>query len=139
MTQEFHVEILTPASEVLSASASEVLLPSHRGELGLLPGHENLLGLLGTGTMKVVSGGNDFWFVVSGGAFKVDSGNVTVFAEFGVAADKVDSDWVDKELRDAESELQKDSNLYNSETVLVKQKSERLLAMKEALRRHQMS
>lgn len=139
MNSEFQVEILTPAKEVLSVSATEVLLPSHLGELGILPGHEDLLGLLSTGTMKVVSGGNDFWFVVAGGAFKVDSGNVTVFAEFGLAADAINPAQVDDELALLEHDLRQHSSLHDPETKRLRQKNDRLQAMKGAVRRHSMS
>ena len=44
MSSEFSVEILTPARELITTTASEVLLPTKRGEIGILPLHEDICG-----------------------------------------------------------------------------------------------
>jgi F-type H+-transporting ATPase subunit epsilon len=139
MSNDFHVEILTPAGEVLKTEASEVLLPSYRGELGILPGHEDLVGLLSTGTLKVVRSGNDFWYVVSGGAFKIDNSVLTVFAEFGTSAESLHSSSVDKDLAEVRDKLKAIPSTHDDEHKTLREKEDRLIAMQEAIRRQSMS
>jgi ATP synthase F1 epsilon subunit len=139
MSTDFHVEILTPAGEVLQTEASEVLLPSHRGELGILPGHEDLVGLLSTGTLKIVRSGNDFWYVVSGGAFKIDNSVLTIFAEFGTSAENLQAPSIEKDLVDVREKIKGIPSTHDSEHKALREKEDRLIAMQEAIRRHSMS
>ncbi len=135
MAQDFLVEILSPQGEVLNTRASEVIVPSHKGELGILPSHENLVGLLSTGTVKVVAAGKDFWFAVSGGAFKVDSGNLTLFAEFGASAEDVDMSTIEAEIEKAEVDLKGLSDTRSESYIDIKHKLDKSKAMLSAARR----
>jgi len=91
MSSEYLLEILTPAKEVFSAEVSEVVLPAYDGERGILADHEDLVGLLGTGPVKIVKGGDDYWFMVSSGVFEVKGGSVVVYAELAEIAGEFDS------------------------------------------------
>ena len=92
MSKNFRLEILTPGRELLKAEVSEVVLPAQDGECGILAEHEDFVGLVGTGPLKIVKGGNDYWFMVSRGVFEVRSGEVTVFASLAEKADEVKVD-----------------------------------------------
>lgn len=135
MAQDFLVEILTPQGEVLNARASEVTVPSFKGELGILPNHENLVGLLSTGTVKVVTSGKDFWYAVSKGAFKINSGNLTLFAEFGASAEKLEVAKVEAEIQKAESELKDLSDTRSLAHIETKHKLDKAKAMLSAAKR----
>lgn len=135
MAQDFQVEILTPQGEVLNTRASEVSVPSYRGELDILPDHENLVGLLSTGTVKVVSSGKDFWFAVSRGAFKINSGNLTLFAEFGASAEKLEVAKAEADLGQAESDLKGLNDTRSLEYVDAKHRLDKSKAMLSAARR----
>ena len=135
MAQDFLVEILTPQGEVLNARASEVTVPSFKGELGILPNHENLVGLLSTGTVKVVTSGKDFWYAVSKGAFKINSGNLTLFAEFGASAEKLEVAKIEAEIQKAESEMKDLSDTRSLPYVEAKHKLDKAKAMLSAARR----
>jgi F-type H+-transporting ATPase subunit epsilon len=139
MSSTLQIEILTPAGEVLNSSASEVLLPSHRGELGILPDHEDLVGLLSTGTVKIVTEGRDYWFVVSGGAFKVESQLVTLFAEYGIRAEEINAPETEKKLDDIRAQLGSVTDTYSKENQSLQKKEALYKSMQEALRRHSMS
>ena len=91
MSEEFMLEILTPGRELLSAKVTEVVLPAFDGERGILSGHADLIGLLGTGPVKIVRDGDDYWFLVSSGVYQVKDGNVTLFAELAEDAAEIDA------------------------------------------------
>ena len=90
MSKEFSLEILTPGRELVHAQITEVVLPADDGEVGILAEHEDFIGLLGTGPVKIVRGGDDYWFMVSSGIFEVIDGKVTLFAEVAENASEVD-------------------------------------------------
>lgn len=79
--QSFHFEICSPLKQVVTTQVTEVVLPAHDGEVGVLPGHENFVGLLGTGPLKYVSGKDDYWLMVSSGTYQVKDGALTIAAE----------------------------------------------------------
>ena len=139
MNDEFKVEVLTPARELITTTASEVLLPTLKGEVGILPQHEDICGLLSTGTMKLVRGGNDFWFMISGGAFRIESGVLTVLAEYALTAELVNGETTTARLKDVESELLKLTDTRNSTYKTLNLEKNRLAASLEANRRHSMS
>lgn len=90
MATEFQIEILTPGREVLKASISEAVLPAFDGERGILARHDNFIGLLGTGALKIVRDGDDYWFMISGGIYEVRDGTLTLFAETAETATEVE-------------------------------------------------
>jgi len=135
MAQDFLVEILTPQGEVLNARASEVTVPTFRGELGILPNHENLVGLLSTGTVKVVSSGKDYWYAVSRGAFKINAGNLTLFAEFGASAEKVEVSKIEEDLKKADLELKELSDTRSLAYIETKHRSDKAKSMLSAAKR----
>ena len=92
MAKEFELEILTPLCELVKTSVSEVVVPSHDGERGILANHEDFVGLLGTGALKMVENGDDYWFMVSSGVLEVSGGKVKVLAEVGEEASQIDPD-----------------------------------------------
>lgn len=89
MADTFNVEILTPKKKLLSEEVSEVVLPAHDGERGILAHHEDFIGLLGTGPMKLLKDGNDYWCMVSSGVYEVKGGKLSIIAEVGEKADEV--------------------------------------------------
>lgn len=139
MSQEFKVEVLTPAKELITTTASEVLLPTQRGEVGILPQHEDLCGLLSTGTMKLVSSNKDYWFMISGGAFRVEQGTLTILAEYALGAEAVDTEKYTQQLASIDAELSQNLNTRDQKHVTLKADKERVSASLEAARRHAMS
>ncbi len=90
MSKDFSLEILTPARELLRTTVSEVVLPAFDGERGILAQHEDFIGILGTGAVKIVRDGDDYWFMVSEGVYEVRDGSVTLYAELAETAEEVD-------------------------------------------------
>ena len=105
MAREFLVRVLTPGRELFSGEATEVLLPAYDGEVGVLSGHGDFIGALGTGPLKVVSGGNDFWFMLSSGAYRVKSCKLTILAEVGEKPSDSDGQEEAEKARELEAKL----------------------------------
>lgn len=105
MSQDFEIEILTPSKKLFAAKGSEALIPAYDGEVGILPGHGDFIGKLGTGALKVVANGDDFWFAVSGGIYQVSEGKLAVFAQLGEDAKSVDTEQVRARVSELEKKI----------------------------------
>jgi F-type H+-transporting ATPase subunit epsilon len=77
----FLIEITTPEKLVVSKQADFAEVPGKDGYIGILPGHAALLSELGSGEVKVTSGGKSESFNVSGGYLEVRDNHVRVLAD----------------------------------------------------------
>jgi F-type H+-transporting ATPase subunit epsilon len=77
----FQIEITTPEKLVTSRQVDYAEIPGKDGYLGILPGHTALLSELGTGELKVTSGGKTESFSVSGGYLEIRDNHVRVLAD----------------------------------------------------------
>ncbi len=77
----FQIEITTPEKLVASKQADYAEVPGKDGYMGILPGHAALLSELGSGELKVTSGGKTESFTVSGGYVEVRDNHVRVLAD----------------------------------------------------------
>lgn len=127
MAQSFQLEILTPGKKLLATEVSEVVLPAYDGERGVLAGHENFVGLLGTGALKLVRDGNDYWYMVSSGIYEVKGGTVSVLAEVAQEADEIDPAAAQALLPELEKKLAGLST-YELDYKLIKMRCERAQA-----------
>lgn len=96
----FTLEILTPAKKVCREEVSEVLLPAYDGETGVLPQHGDFVGVLGTGVLKLVRDGDDYWYLVSSGIYQVKDGAITVFADIAESAAEIDPSKAEAEAKE---------------------------------------
>lgn len=110
----FRLELLTPAKSILDAEVEEVLVPAHDGEVGVLSRHEDFVGLLGTGPLKIVRDGNDYWYMVSSGIYEVRGGDVSIMAERLEQADQIDFELEKKACKEFEDK-QKDLDLGSAQ------------------------
>jgi F-type H+-transporting ATPase subunit epsilon len=85
-TGALHVSVLSPEQTVYEGDADQVVAPAYDGELGILRGHAPLMALLGTGRLRITSGGTTSVFTVDGGFLQVVGNVVTVLAEHAEAA-----------------------------------------------------
>lgn len=134
MASEFALSIYTTGKKLLEATVSEVVVPAFDGECGILAEHENFIGLLGTGLLKMVRDGDDYWFMVSSGVFEVSDGTVTVLAEVGEDAKSIRINDSKARLLEVESLLSKKTPL-DADFESLKKELDREKARLEAHRR----
>ena len=66
MLDNFKVEIISPESLILDTNASEVVLPSYEGEIGILKDHISLVTFLRPGVIKIKGETEKNFFVEDG-------------------------------------------------------------------------
>lgn len=134
MSDTFHLEIVTPRRVLFRDEVSEVVLPAYDGEAGVMAQHEDFIGLLGTGVLKIVKDGDDYWFVVSSGVYEVRNGTLKVIAEMGQEAGEVDVAAAQSELKALEPKLDQ-INLFEPESQRLKVEYDRAKARIQVHRR----
>jgi F-type H+-transporting ATPase subunit epsilon len=88
------IRVIAPDKTVWDAPASEVILPSTTGQLGILTGHAPLLTALEAGVMRVREEKGWTAIALMGGFAEVENNEVTILvngAELGDAIDRDDA------------------------------------------------
>ncbi len=134
MAITYDLKVCTPVKELFSGSVTEVILPGMDGENGVLAQHKNLIGLLGTGVLKLVTDGDDYWYMVSSGVFGLNGGVMTVLAEVAEVANEIDIEAAKSRAQELAPKVSS-ANTYLSEFDELKVEYDRVNARIEAYRR----
>jgi F-type H+-transporting ATPase subunit epsilon len=85
--------VVTPESSVFEEDATQVTVPAHDGEVGILPGHARLLARLGVGELRIQqTDGRQHQMFVEGGFVQVADDRVTVLTDAACAMQDIDVD-----------------------------------------------
>jgi F-type H+-transporting ATPase subunit epsilon len=80
------VSVISPERVLFEGEAASVVAPAFDGEVGILSGHAPMMTLLGTGTLRLGSGGGEQRFSIEGGFLQVIDNHVRVVTEKAAAA-----------------------------------------------------
>ncbi|KAA0213893.1 ATP synthase F1 subunit epsilon [bacterium] len=89
---EMIVDVISPEKPLYSGKATAVTARAWDGELGIKPGHAPMLTRLGTGEVRIQSGGETMRFAVQSGFLEVADNHVVILSEKAVAVEE--SQWV---------------------------------------------
>ena len=67
------IELITPQKKILEKEASEVVVSTLAGEIGILEGHANLLSIIRSGLLVIHNQGEKNYFAVHHGFVQVKS------------------------------------------------------------------
>ena len=105
------LEIITPDAKVLSAEATQVVLPTESGETGILTGHIPMVTKIVAGELKVIKEGITEFIAVDHGFSKVLGNTISVLTEAAIDVAAIDLSEVEnaqaraeQALREAEAE-----------------------------------
>ena len=105
------LEIITPDAKVLSAEATQVVLPTESGDTGILTGHIPMVTKIVAGELKVIKEGITEFIAVDHGFAKVLGNTISVLTEAAIDVAAIDLSEVEnaqaraeQALREAEAE-----------------------------------
>ncbi|MBI1386123.1 MAG: F0F1 ATP synthase subunit epsilon [Rhizobiales bacterium] len=106
MARTFKFELVSPERLLLSANATEAVVPGAEGLFMVLPLHAPMLSTLRAGVIdvKTEDGGERRFFVRSGLA-EVSGDSLTILAQRSVDLDAIDKGWLAQEIKNAEEDL----------------------------------
>jgi ATP synthase F1 epsilon subunit len=124
------ISILTPGRPFWTGEASELILPTDTGEIGILPNHAPIITGLDVGAMLVKNKEKWTAFAVMGGFAVIKKKNeVTILANDAESVESIDPEEAQKGLELAQANLEKAEG--------IKQKVEANFAFKRAKARFQ--
>ncbi len=104
------LSIYTPETSLLAQKpVEEVLVPSVKGELGILPGHASIISLLQAGVLKYKTKGSSSWekVAIGWGYLEVSKEEIKVLAESVQTKEALDLVQIEKNLKEIEEELER--------------------------------
>ena len=75
------VSVISPDKTIFEGEADSVVVPAWDGQVGVMRGHAPMLVLLGDGDMRVMKGGAEQSFHISGGFMQVVDDVITILSE----------------------------------------------------------
>jgi F-type H+-transporting ATPase subunit epsilon len=111
----FQVTVVTPDQQVLNETVSQVILPAHDGQIGILTGRAPLLVKLGQGPMQLdASGGkSQRVFYVEGGIAQMKDNRLTVLTQVAIPADDLKGETARAELAEATAQRITDEKSFD--------------------------
>ncbi|HEX4793681.1 MAG TPA: ATP synthase F1 subunit epsilon [Humisphaera sp.] len=101
----FRCVVVTPEQQTLDEKVSQVILPAHDGQIGVLSNRSPLLVELGIGQLRVdlAAGGQPTTYFVDGGFAQMKDNVLTVLTKQAIPADKIDLETAKAKYAEAEA------------------------------------
>lgn len=97
--------VVTPERTVLEATADFVAFSAYDGEVGIMPGRAPLVARLGSGELRLTTGGSTRRHFVDGGFAQVHKDVVTILTPRARAAEDLDGDVLSRQLGEINAEV----------------------------------
>ena len=110
----FKCVIVTPEQQVLDETVTQVILPAHDGQLGILTDRAPLLVKLGLGPLRIDGAtGNNRLLFVEGGIAQMKDNRLTILTNEAIPANEIDAATARAEY--AEADAQKPTDAKSAE------------------------
>ncbi len=120
MSEKFTVEIITPDSSILKTDASEVVIPSYEGDMGILKDHISLITFLRPGLIKIINESEKKFFVEEG-TVEFSNNNLLILTSTVKNIENLDKNSIETIIRRSEEQMNKD-NITDKEKYLLSYK-----------------
>lgn len=98
----FQVVVVTPEQQVLDETVSQVILPAHDGQLGIMTDRAPLLVKLGQGPLQIdAAGGKRREMYIEGGIAQMKDNKLTVLTQVAIPSDQISAETARAELAEA--------------------------------------
>ena len=104
MSEKFIVEIISPDSLILKSEASEVLLPSYEGEMGILKDHIALITFLRPGLIKIL-GDKKIDFFVEEGTVEFSNNSLLILTSTAKEVSSINKNSIKDQIEEAEKKI----------------------------------
>jgi F-type H+-transporting ATPase subunit epsilon len=100
----FHCTIVTPEAQTFDSEVTQVILPAHDGQLGVLTNRAPLLVKLGIGPLQIdLPGNKSLYFAVDGGVAQMRANKLTLLTSSAIPSTALDPTKAAAELAAAEA------------------------------------
>src|SRR5947207_1602241 len=110
LRMSFQCTVVTPEQQAAEETCSQVILPAHDGEIGILTDRAPLLVKLGVGTLRMdLAGGQRRMFFVDGGIAQMKDNKLTVLTNEATPPDQIDAEAARAEYAEASARVATDA------------------------------
>ncbi len=124
MSEKFIVEIITPDSSILKSDASEVIIPSYEGEMGILKDHIPLITFLRPGLIKIYNESEKKYFVEEG-TVEFSNNNLLILTSTAKSLDSLDKGLIEEIIKNSQEKMSK-NDITDKEKYLLSYKIDTL-------------
>ncbi len=124
MSEKFTIEIISPDRSIIKTEASEVIIPSFEGEMGILRDHIPLITFLRPGLINIKASTEQKFFVEEG-TVEFSNNNLLVLTSTAVEVTKMDKKFTDTLISESEKKLN-NNEISDKERYLLSYKLETL-------------
>lgn len=90
MSQQLHLQVITPERKLLDQLVTYVTVPEVDGYVTLLPGHAALVAQVGNGDIEYGEGGESRHIVILGGLLRLQDNVVKILADSALLSEEID-------------------------------------------------
>ena len=124
MSDKFAVEIISPEKTILKTDASEVILPSYEGEIGILKNHIPLITFLRPGLIKI-KGSMEIMFFAEDGTVEFVKNILLILTSTAYKLSEISKTYIEQLLNKSETDII-NAKLSDKEKYLLSHKIETL-------------
>ena len=124
MSEKFIVEIISPDSLIFKSDASEVLIPSYEGEMGILKDHIALITFLRPGLIKIL-GDKKIDFFVEEGTVEFSNNTLLILTSTAKEVSSINKNSIKDQIEEAEKKITQ-STITDKEKYLLSYKIDTL-------------
>ena len=104
MSEKFTIEIISPDRSIIKTEASEAIIPSFEGEMGILKDHIPLITFLRPGLINIKASTEQKFFVEEG-TVEFSNNNLIILTSTAVEVTKMDKKYTDTLISESEKKL----------------------------------
>ena len=104
MSEKFSIEIISPDKTVFKNDATEVVIPSYEGEMGILKDHISIITFLRPGVIKVLSDTERNFFVEEG-TVEFANNNLLILSSTAKELSKLERDSLNDLIAETEAKI----------------------------------
>ena len=108
MSEKFTVEIISPDQSIFSSEASEAIIPSYEGEMGILKDHISLITFLRPGLVRIINE-TEKLFLVDDGTVEFANNNLLILTSTAKEISKIDQHSLSELIGEAEKKISEDT------------------------------
>jgi F-type H+-transporting ATPase subunit epsilon len=115
------VKIISQTRELYTGEATNLLVPTLSGQLGVYPKHENLISVLDIGQIFIRTEEKEIKLIISGGFLQISDGNVVILADDAHYHDELIDKEIEIAIKRAEEKISRElphADLIQAEKVL---------------------
>ena len=130
MSENFTIEIISPEKSIIKSSATEVVIPSYEGEMGILKDHVSLITFLRPGVITIFNDADKKKFFVEEGTVEFSNNNLLILTSKARGLNDFNAELLEKSIYEAEKKINK-GEVSDKEKYLLSYKIETLKNIKQ--------